>query len=327
MHFTRKKSVRATAIVLACLAGIVAAKLAWNQANILALRKYDTRPPLNVVLQSSQQKGGYILEEFTFEGSPGEKVPVMAVIPSNAGQPCPAIIFLYGIGMEIDFIDKIAEAVTQAGFALFVPEQLNRGKRRPKGLGPAEEVATFRHRIMTTIHDPRRLIDVIEKRPDIDSQRIYLWGASFGAMAGCSVMAYDPRLKAGVLTLCGGDFQKMARDSSLRQTLPRFSWIKLAAPVAASLLRPFDPILHIARIAPRPLLFQNLLNDEMIPRSSVEELYNRAGQPKQILWYDSPHNHPAKDAIKQAVLDGLAWLKALDREPVSSTRLNMPVRQ
>ena len=321
MRFTKKKSVQVLAIALLCLAGIMTAKLAWNQANIHALRKYDARPPLNVVLQSSEQKKGYTLEEFTFEGSPGERVPVMAVIPSNGGQPCPAIIFLYGIGMKIDFVDKIAEAVSQAGFALFVPEQLNRGKRRRKGLGPVEKVITFRQRIMATIHDPRRLIDVIAKRPDIDSRRIYLWGASFGAMAGCAVMAYDPRLKAGVLTLCGGDFQKMARDTAIRKTLPRFSWLKLAAPVVASLLHPFDPILHIARIAPRPLLFQNLLNDEMIPRSSVEGLYNRAGQPKQIIWYDSPHNHPLKDAVKQAVLDGLAWLKALDRERVSSVRL------
>jgi len=326
MLLPEKKSVRILTIALVCLAGIVTAKFAWNQANIRALRQYNARPPLNVVVQSSQQKNGYILEEFTFEGSPGEIVPVMAAIPSNAGQPCPAIIFMYGIGMKIAFIDKIAEAVTQSGFALFVPEQLNRGKRRPKGLGPVEEIVTFRHRIMTTIQDPRRLIDVIEKRPDVDSRRIYLWGASFGAMAGCSVMAYDPRLKAGVLTLGGGDFQKMAKDSSLRKTLPRFSWIKLAAPVAASLLRPFDPILHIARIAPRPLLFQNLLNDEMIPRSSVEALYNRAGQPKQILWYDSPHNHPLMDAVKQVVFDGLAWLKTLDRELVSSAGLNIPIR-
>jgi len=48
----------------------------------------------------------------------------------------------------------------------------------------------------------------------------------------------------------------------------------------------------------------------------VDALYNQAGQPKQILWYDSPHNHPVKDAVKQMVLDGLAWLKARDCELV-----------
>ncbi|MCG2661374.1 MAG: alpha/beta hydrolase family protein, partial [Kiritimatiellae bacterium] len=126
MRFTKKKSVRVLAIVLVCLTGIVTAKLAWNQANIHALRKYDAQPPLNVVLQSSEQKEGYILEEFTIEGSrPSERVPVMAVIPSDVGQPCPAIIFLYGMGMRMAFVDQIAEAFLQAGFALFVPEQLN----------------------------------------------------------------------------------------------------------------------------------------------------------------------------------------------------------
>jgi len=170
-----------------------------------------------------------------------------------------------------------------------------------------------------TVQEARRLADVVEKRPDIDPQRIYLWGASFGAMTGCASVAYDSRFKAAIFTLSGGDLQKMIADTPARKQLPRFSWMKVAAPVGASLLRPFDPILHVGKIAPRPLLFQNARNDDLIPRSGVEALYEAAGQPKQILWYDSSHDHQPRATIEKFVRDALNWLQQRDRELVATS--------
>jgi fermentation-respiration switch protein FrsA (DUF1100 family) len=133
-------------------------------------------------------------------------------------------------------------------------------------------------------------------------------------MTGCSAMAYDSRMPAGVFTLSGGDLQKMAADSPYRKNLSRFSPVKVVAPVTASFLRPFDPIYHIGRIAPRPLLFQNMENDDLIPRSAVDALYHAAGQPKQIIWYGGPHDHLPRLTIEKVVLDALAWLKERDKE-------------
>ncbi len=75
------------------------------------------------------------------------------------------------------------------------------------------------------------------------------------------------------------------------------------------ILSGYLPSAYVHKIAPRPLLFQNALNDDLIPRSSVEILYNTAGPPKQIIWYDCVHGRIEKDAVVNIVRDGLAWLK------------------
>lgn len=311
MRFLLKRTILVSFI---CIAAVAAAKQLWDHQTFHALREYDRSPALNVTTITRETKPGYVREEFAFEGCPGETVPVFAMIPDDATKRHPAIILLYGIGMNMKFADDIAEVVTQHGFALFVPEQLSRGKRRQRGLNSWQQLVAFRRRVVLTVQEARRLADVVEKRPDIDPQRIYLWGVSFGAMTGCASVAYDARFKGAVFTLSGGDLQRMIADTPARKKLPRFSWMKVAAPVAASWLRPFDPILHVGKIAPRPLLFQNARNDDLIPRSGVEALYDAAGQPKQILWYDSSHDHQPRATIEKFVRDALTWLQQRDRE-------------
>lgn|GEM_PF-1559518 len=302
-------------VVVAGIALLFAAKRAGDFFILQTIRSPLLPAPLRVILQPAETRGSYQVQKFTFQGSPGETVPVMAVIPAESGRRYPAIIFLYGIGMKMGFnteIKEVADAVTHAGFALFVPEQYDRGERRSKKRKGLEEFLAVRRRIALTIQETRRLVDVLTERSDIDPKRIYLWGASFGAMTGCSSMAYDPRVKAAVFTVAAGDFQRIVSDSPYMQKKCFFSWEKAVAPLAAEILRPFDPILHIGRIAPRPLLFQNTVQDELLPRSAVEALYNASGQPKEIRWYNSPHDRPVRKALEEAVRDGLVWLQEQD---------------
>ncbi|OGV70852.1 MAG: hypothetical protein A2283_13330 [Lentisphaerae bacterium RIFOXYA12_FULL_48_11] len=307
-------------VVVLTVACSVVAKWISDCVTFRDLKTYDRSHPLNVKQISSSNRTNYIREEFSFEGCPGEEVPVLTLVPAGNTNRYPAIILLYGIGMKMNFADRddVANAVTKAGFALFVPEQYGRGRRRKESVNRLQEVMALRHRIVLTIKETRRLVDVISERPDIDPARIYFWGASFGAMTGCSVMAYDQRLPAGIFTLAAGDFQKMAAESPYRSKLDeKYSWMKVVAPAVASFLRPFDPIYHIDRIAPRPLLFQNANNDELIARSAVDALYGTAGEPKQILWYDSPHDHLERAVIEKVVGDALAWLQIQDDKIVS----------
>ena len=67
----------------------------------------------------------------------------------------------------------------------------------------------FAQRAAKTVNETRRLIDYLSAHPDIDPQRIYLVGASYGAVTGSIVMAKDKRLRAGVLVYGGGDYRKL----------------------------------------------------------------------------------------------------------------------
>jgi fermentation-respiration switch protein FrsA (DUF1100 family) len=71
----------------------------------------------------------------------------------------------------------------------------------------------------------------------------------------------DPRPCAAALALGGGDL----------------GW------------REVDPVQHLPRFAPRPLLLVNMRSDERVPPAAGEALYAAAGEPKQILWFDGGH--------------------------------------
>jgi dienelactone hydrolase len=61
----------------------------------------------------------------------------------------------------------------------------------------------FAQRGAKTVNETRGLIDYLSTHPDIDPKRIYLVGASYGAVMGSIVMAQDKRLRAGVMVYGG----------------------------------------------------------------------------------------------------------------------------
>jgi len=286
------------------------AKRSWDYR---AVNLYRTDWDVAATLESKTPRDEFLLERISFEGLDGERIPVLAALPAEGDGPWPAIVFLYGIGMKMEMDEEAARTVAAAGFALFVPEQYNRGERKRSRSNRLQEALDLRRRASLTILESRRLADVMEKRPDIAGDRIYLWGGSFGAIVGTSVLAKDPRYKAGVLTLCGGNFPKLIANSGAREKLDLGQSERAALQLVASLLRPFDPIRHVGRISPRPLLFQNATKDPVIPRECVEDLLEIAGEPKSIVWYDAAHEDVERTIVEEAVQDCLEWLIQQDR--------------
>ncbi len=264
---------------------------------------------LNVQALAGESHESFVEHRFVFEAVPGERVPVAGSVPLPDDRRYPAIIFLYGIGMEMDFPHEIAHAMTEAGFAIFVMEQYGRGERHVDRGAVLAEIATLRKRLSLTILETRRLVDVLQSRPDIDPEHIYLWGASFGAMTGAASMAYDQRIRAGVFTAAAGDLPRIAAGSPRLDDADGIRWQRGIARILAEILRPFDPIRHVGSISPRPVLFQNAKQDEIFPPETVKALHDAAGQPKEIRWFESPHSRPPREIIEMVVEDGLSWLR------------------
>ena len=294
-------------VLAAC---IFLAKRVWDHR---AVNRYRADWPAEASTDSKTTHGPFTLERISFEGADGDRVPVMAALPGDAGGPWPAIIFLYGIGMQMEIDEETGRTVAEAGFALFVPEQFNRGERKQARTSRLREALDLRYRASLTILEARRLVDVIVQRPDIANDRIYLWGGSFGAIIGTAVLAKDTRFKAGVLMLCGGNFPELIANSGARDKLDLGKSETAALHLMASLLRPFDPIHHVGKISPRPLLFQNATRDPVIPRASVEDVFEIAGEPKAIVWYDAEHEDVERTIVEEAVQDSLKWLSQLDK--------------
>ena len=118
--------------------------------------------------------------------------------------------------------------------------------------------------------DLQRALDAAEQIPLLDVGRVAFAGLSLGSIVGATFCGVDPRPCAAVLALGGGGFGSAQSD----------------------------PVQHVARFAPRPLLFVNATRDETVSRSSTEALYEAAADPKEILWFDAAHDDLPGRALK-----------------------------
>lgn len=255
----------------------------------------------------------YSRQTLSIESQPGERIPVLLSMPLNAGEtPLPAIILVHGSHQEKEFLEEICTPFNEAGFAMACFDQYMRGDRQP-GDGMLSAALAFRDRCRKTVHEIQRLMDYFETRPDIDSGRVYLVGASYGAITGTVAVARDKRIRAAVLVVGGGNYRLLSTAPEVREAIP--GWARpLTAPLMMLLAGPADPVYHAPQTAGTPVLMLNGSRDGVVVPEAAKALYNALGEPKEIRWY--PVNHPDREENGKEVLrmldDGLAWLVEQD---------------
>jgi hypothetical protein len=151
----------------------------------------------------------------------------------------------------------------------------------------------------------------LSSRDDVDATRVGLVATSFAVPFATIAAAMDARFRDVGLIYGAGEFASvMAANLDLR---PR--WLR--RPVAWLATRPFrefEPERHVARIAPRPLLMINGIDDPQMPRHAVESLFDAARDPKTLIWLRTGHLSPTDSVLIRALVDtALARLPILGR--------------
>ena len=128
--------------------------------------------------------------------------------------------------------------------------------------------------------------DYLEGRDEVDMSRLVYAGASFGAQLITVAGALDPRAGTVLIIYGGGDYAALLRTNLKLQPM----WLRSAlARVGAWLVGPIEPLDYVGMIAPREAIIINGRRDERIPVSSVERLFEAAGEPKRLIWLDEGH--------------------------------------
>jgi hypothetical protein len=101
-----------------------------------------------------------------------------------------------------------------------------------EGLGLGGRASALGRRVLEefvrqAVVDLQRALDAASRLPELDAKRTVYAGLSLGSIVGATYLGVDPRPRAAALALGGGGF---------------------GGPLA-------DPCAHVARFAPRPLLF------------------------------------------------------------------------
>lgn len=159
-----------------------------------------------------------------------------------------------------------------------------------KGLAVVPAVPAIRSAILDTPSAVMLATDYLLSIPGVDSSRIELVGASFGAPFAVIAGALDQRVSR-VWSLHGAAWPYRQIELNLRSAIPFDPFRKVVAALAnifASGPR-FDPIDWAPQISPRPFIMINAREDERMPRDAVEALYSAAREPKEQIWLDGQH--------------------------------------
>ena len=275
---------------------------------------YDASLPFRAEVQSVQQRDDYERVRFHFDGEPGERVPTLLTFPKEMKGKVPCIVLLHGIGQKKEFLDEVCAPFAKSGFAMACFDQHMRGERRIKG-GLLAEAVAFRKRPYKTINDARRLLDYLSTHPRIDQNRLYLVGASYGAIMGSTVVSFDKRIKAAVMIYGGAHLRTLLSAPLMEQEVGAVT-LTLLRPLACYLLQPADPIHYVHGISPTPILFQNGSNDTLVSPAAAKKFQEAAGEPKRVTWYNSDHLGMLEEeryVIQQVLEEALQFLLEHDK--------------
>jgi hypothetical protein len=132
----------------------------------------------------------------------------------------------------------------------------------------------------------------------LTTRDITVLGASVGSSFAVIHGALDPRVRTVFLVHGGGGF-----PASVRAIERRHFWRgELLAYTADVLVDSFEPARYVERIAPRRLVMVASRRDKYFPVAGVQALYDRAGQPKTLIWTDTEHVGARKtELVKELV--------------------------
>jgi cephalosporin-C deacetylase-like acetyl esterase len=273
---------------------ISSACLSKKELSVNSYYNYDQDLPLNDSVKLISDTATVALYSVEFASTHNERVTGLLAVPANDEGLCPVVILLHGLGdrKTVDYIEAGNTLLTQHGYAVLRIDIANHGNRKVQDyeFDLTDGYKYWTRDIMAqTVFDLRRAVDFLETRDDIDKDRIGFFGISLGGMIGTVFCGVDKRVDVPVIALAGGNLSLMfGVDAITKETKEYFSII--------------DPINFVKEIAPRPMLFINAENDEVVPPITSKMLFKEASEPKEIIWYNSRHRDlPLEEAYMSAI--------------------------
>ena len=178
-------------------------------AHFLRLYEYD-RTPLDPIVQERDENSRFFIQETihiaTAYGE--ERLPVRLYLPRNSEPPYHAVVYFPGADarMTASFESQglsFVDFLPRSGRALVWP--IYKGHYERGGGVPAAGPVALRELYVAIGKDYRRVLDYLETRDDIDSQKMGFVGLSLGGSFGAVLSAIDDRSLANVWVAAGAD--------------------------------------------------------------------------------------------------------------------------
>jgi fermentation-respiration switch protein FrsA (DUF1100 family) len=265
----------------------------------LLLQAQPNREPRASELGLQVGAGGVTVHQLTYAQLDGSRNMATLVEPdAPLVAPRPAILFLHWYGPPNPTSNRtqfLPDAVDLAGSGV-VSLLVDTPWSKERWFGTRDSAKDFEFSVQMA-KDVRRALDVLLAQPNIDKSRVAVVGHDFGAMWGALAVAADPRVTHFVYAAGTSSFTDWYLYTPKREGAEREAFIAKLAPL--------DPIAHLPKIAPRPVLLQFGTKDEHVKNEAATAQAEATKEPKTVKTYQNAGH----ELTFQARVDRLAWLR------------------
>jgi fermentation-respiration switch protein FrsA (DUF1100 family) len=218
--------------------------------------------------------------------------------PEGRVEGRPAVLFLHWYGPpnptsnRTQYLPEAVELAASGVVSLLVDTPWS----KERWFGTRDSARDYEFTVQVE-KDVKRALDVLLAQPNLDRTRIAVVGHDFGAMWGALTVANDPRVTHFVYSAGTGSFSDWYLYTPKREGAERDAFVARLAPL--------DPIAHLPKIAPRPVLLQFGTRDEHVKNEIATAQAEAAQAPKTVKIYQNAGH----ELTYQARVDRLAWLK------------------
>ena len=227
-------------------------------------------------------RSAYTKKDVTLRTGDDRSVKFTYYVPKTR-KPTPVVICLPIMGGETYPVEEpFASAFARNGYASLILHRPDI-KKEIKNLEDIDPL------LQQSVADTSRVIDWLEQQPNIDATRIGLFGVSLGAIRGTLVLAFDERIKAGVLGLVGGDLPYILThcddkrlEKAREQILSRNNLTLAEAEDALRNAITFEPLAVAPGIDPSRVMMVIAACDQVVPARTGWKLRRELGDPETI---------------------------------------------
>jgi fermentation-respiration switch protein FrsA (DUF1100 family) len=275
----------------------------------------DRRSSLRAVVPTADSiEGDYASESMRLVARSGLAVEITVRAPArNVTRRLPLVVILGGHYTGRDAARLLGDIPGVVVAAMSYPFT---GDPRPSATTFLREIPKIRQAFLDTPPAVMLALDYLLTRPDVDRSRVEAVGVSLGAPFMCIAGALDKRFtRVWALHGSGGSYTLL--ESNMRRTIHSAVLRVPAAVIANTIIAGprLDPVRWVPRIAPRPFVMVNALDDERLPRAGVDALYGAARQPKELVWMSGAHIHADAETVRRLVAIVMDRVRRDDKAP------------
>lgn len=293
----------------------VTSDLAAYRAQRGDLRRFDAT--------DSFVRGRYLAEHVRLESSTGVVATGMLYHPASDMQCLPAVLLQDGREENSAVVGRLpADFGSVIVLSLDYPAELPYTIRLSDVMRHSGRLQRAARRIPAIFSLGAAYL---ARRPDVDSARIALAATSFAVPFATIAAAMDARFRNVALIYGAGDMPGV-----LAANLPDVP-TSLRAAAARLAMQPFSsfaPERFIGRIAPRPVVMINGIDDPQMPAEAVQRLFDAARPPRSLVWLRTGHLMPSDSGLIRVLIDSaFARLPVLrDSSPTPSCARRVTAR-